>query len=71
MALRALSSSAGKGEEKKSQTAGGEEDAADTKEIVLTPGEKVAAAGRLTFWVGVGVFASACAYFIGKELLPT
>jgi hypothetical protein len=50
----------------------GSEDAdADTKEIVLTPGEKVAAASRLTLWAGVAVFATVCAYFIGKELLPT
>jgi len=43
----------------------------DTKEIVLTPGQKVAAASRLTMWAGIFAFACACAYFIGKELIPT
>lgn len=43
----------------------------DTKEIVLTPGQKVAAASRLTMWAGIFGFACACAYFIGKELIPT
>jgi hypothetical protein len=43
----------------------------ETKEIVLTPGEKVAAAGKLTMWGGIFVFAGICAYYIGKELIPT
>ena len=43
----------------------------DTKEIVLTPGQKVAAASRLTMWAGIFGFACACAYFIAKELIPT
>jgi import inner membrane translocase subunit TIM21 len=43
----------------------------DTKEIVLTPGQKVAAASRLTMWTGIFGFACVCAYFIGKELIPT
>ena len=43
----------------------------ETSEIVLTPGQKVVAASRLTFWFGVAVFASACGYYIIKELLPT
>lgn len=43
----------------------------DTKEIVLTPGQKVAAASRLTMWAGIFAFACSCAYFIGKELIPT
>jgi import inner membrane translocase subunit TIM21 len=42
-----------------------------TKEIVLTPGQKVVAASRLGMWAGVLGFACACAYFIGKELIPT
>ena len=42
-----------------------------TKEIVLTPGQKVVAGTRLTMWAGVAVFASVCAYYIGKELIPT
>jgi len=57
--LRAFSSEAG--DKKK----------ADTKEIVLTPGEKVVAASRLTMWAGIAVFAGFCAYYIGRELLPT
>ena len=40
-------------------------------EIVLTPGEKVVAASRLTMWAGIAVFAACCAYFIGVELFPT
>lgn len=46
-------------------------DPSDTKEIVLTPGQKVAAASRLTMWAGIFAFACTCAYFIGKELIPT
>jgi hypothetical protein len=42
-----------------------------TNELVLTPGEKVVAATRLTMWAGIAVFAGVCAYYIGKELLPT
>lgn len=42
-----------------------------TSEIVLTPGEKVVAATRLSMWLGILAFASVCAYYIGKELLPT
>jgi len=49
----------------------GNGDDPDTKEIVLTPGQKVAAASRLTMWTGIFGFACACAYFIGKELIPT
>lgn len=46
-------------------------DGEETKEIVLTPGQKVAAASRLTMWAGIFAFACGCAYFIGKELIPT
>lgn len=42
-----------------------------SQEIVLTPGQKVVAGTRLTMWAGILVFASACAYYIGKELLPS
>lgn len=38
---------------------------------MLTPGEKVVVASRLTLWAGIAVFASFCAYYIGKELFPT
>lgn len=43
----------------------------ETKEIVLSPGEKVVAGARLTMWAGIAAFAAVCAYYIGKELLPT
>ena len=46
-------------------------DSEDTKEIVLTPGEKVVAATRLSMWAGIFAFAAVCAYYIGKELIPT
>eukprot|EP00956_Cyclotella_meneghiniana_P005181 scaffold6459_cov21-Cyclotella_meneghiniana.AAC.2 len=42
-----------------------------SQEIVLTPGEKVVVGTRLFFWAGALSFASVCAYYIGKELLPT
>jgi hypothetical protein len=49
----------------------GAKDGSDTKEIVMTPGEQVAAASRVTMWFGISIFAGVCAYFIGKELIPT
>ncbi|KAL3910616.1 MAG: hypothetical protein SGILL_007622, partial [Bacillariaceae sp.] len=61
---RALSSQAKEEPPKK-------EDGEDTKEIVLTPGEKVVAATRLSMWAGIFAFAAVCAYYIGKELIPT
>jgi hypothetical protein len=64
---RALSSDSDQKNKKKSA----DKDGSDTKEIVLTPGEQVAAASRITMWVGVSIFAGFCAYFIGKELIPT
>lgn len=70
--LRALSSG---GETKSSQKQsssknkeGGEDDA---NELVLTPGEQVVLASRLTMWAGIAAFASVCAYFIIRELMPT
>jgi hypothetical protein len=42
-----------------------------SSELVLTPGEKVVVASRLTFWAGVAAFASVCAYYIIRELVPT
>jgi len=42
-----------------------------SQELVLTPGQKVVAGTRLIFWAGAFSFASICAYYIGKELLPT
>ena len=53
-----------------SESASGDEEET-TKEIVMTPGEQVVAAGRLTMWAGIGVFALCCAYYIGVELFPT
>jgi hypothetical protein len=50
---------------------GADKDGSDTKEIVMTPGEQVAAASRITMWFGISIFASVCAYYIGKELIPT
>lgn len=43
----------------------------DENSIMLTPGEKVVAASRLTVWAGAAVFAAICAYYIGRELIPT
>ena len=65
--LRCLSSSQANQEEPPKKKEGDP----DTSEIVLTPGQKVAAASRLTMWAGIFGFACACAYFIGKELIPT
>lgn len=42
-----------------------------SQEIVLTPGQKVVAGTRLSMWAGIAVLASCCAYYIGKELLPS
>jgi import inner membrane translocase subunit TIM21 len=67
---RALSSQA-KEEPPKKDKEGGAAEGDDTKEIVLTPGEKVVAATRLSMWLGIFAFASVCAYYIGKELIPT
>lgn len=49
---------------------GGGEDPT-TNEIVLTPGQKVAAGTQLTLWFGAFVAAVTCAYYIGKELFPS
>ena len=69
--LRALSTEkkegGGAGDPKKENAAGDDE----TKEIVLTPGEKVVVASRLGMWAGIAAFAAVCAYYIGKELIPT
>jgi hypothetical protein len=66
--LRSLSTE--KNNTQKTSSTNAAEDAT-TKEIVLTPGEKVVVAGRLGLWLAVGSFAAVCAYYIGKELLPT
>ena len=64
---RMMSSQSESKDSNKKQTSGDEE----TSEIVLTPGQKVVAATRLSMWAGILVFATGCAYFIGKELMPT
>jgi import inner membrane translocase subunit TIM21 len=67
--IRAFSSDTG---EKKAKGETGDVDDDETsKEIVMTPGEKVVAASRLGMWLGIGAFAAVCAYYIGKELFPT
>lgn len=76
LAARSLSSNAGGEGDKKADAKGGADGGAeggdDAKhEIVLTPGQKVVAGTRLTMWAGILCFATACAYYIGKELLPT
>lgn len=45
--------------------------AGESTELVLTPGEKVVVGTRLFLWGGALCFASVCAFYIGKELLPT
>lgn len=73
VALRSFSSSkeSSTGKGNKDGAEGGSEDDDMSKELVLTPGEKVVAATRLTMWAGIAVFASVCAYYIAKELIPT
>jgi len=67
IAVRTMASSSNKKE-----TSNQSSDSADSSsEIVLTPGEKVVAGTRLFFWAGAFGFASICAFYIGKELLPT
>jgi import inner membrane translocase subunit TIM21 len=46
-------------------------DGSDRTEIVLTPGQKVAAGSRLFMFGGLFLFAGTCGYFILKELIPT
>ena len=46
-------------------------DGSDRTDIVLTPGQKVAAGSRLFMFGGLFLFAGTCAYFIMKELIPT
>jgi import inner membrane translocase subunit TIM21 len=53
----------------KEEKSSGDDD--ETSELVLTPGQKVVAVSRLGLWAGVAAFALACAYYIGRELIPT
>ncbi|KAI2510535.1 hypothetical protein MHU86_3803 [Fragilaria crotonensis] len=64
---RFLSSESPKGDAKQSK----ENNPDDENSIMLTPGEKVVAASRLTMWAGAAVFAAVCAFYIGRELIPT
>jgi hypothetical protein len=68
--VRALSTETKQPKKEKSSPTGDDADDA-TKEIVLTPGEKVVVASRLGMWAGIAAFATLCAYYIGKELIPT
>eukprot|EP00970_Alexandrium_tamarense_P004322 scaffold721_cov202-Alexandrium_tamarense.AAC.29 len=74
--LRATSSSTNssggqKDKASSEKTTGTEGEEPMSQEIVLTPGEKVVVGTRLFFWAGAFAFASVCAYYIGKELIPT
>ena len=73
LALRSTSSSTSNNTKSQSRTDGTNAEGGEptSQEIVLTPGEKVVAGTRLFFWGGALTFASICAYYIGKELLPT
>lgn len=66
--LRALSTQA---KDPKKDTDGSSDDNDATKEIVLTPGEKVVVASRLGLWAGILAFAGVCGFYIVKELMPT
>mmetsp|Transcript_24297 Transcript_24297/g.59505 ORF Transcript_24297/g.59505 Transcript_24297/m.59505 type:complete len:249 (+) Transcript_24297:41-787(+) len=66
--LRTLST---KAKEEPPKKKGGKEGDDDPNEIVLTPGETVVAVSRLGLWAGIFGFACACAYYIGRELIPT
>lgn len=70
---RALSSSNSSSNKGTKQEESKEEDNAEemTQEIMLTPGEKVVAGTRLTMWAMAAAFASVCAYYIARELIPT
>jgi len=67
--VRLLSSNTNGNQKQKAKT--GEGDEPMSQEIVLTPGEKVVVGSRLFFWSGAFAFASVCAFYIGRELLPT
>lgn len=66
--IRALSSNSS--DEKKGSTNSSSNSGVEDS-LVLTPGEKVVAGTRLTMFAGLFVFGSFCAYYIGKELIPT
>jgi len=63
--------SSGNAKESANEKGKAEKNGEEETQIVLTPGQKVVAASRLTMWAGIFAFASVCAYYIGKELVPT
>lgn len=69
-ALSSQSNDKGNAKEESTNKGEGEEDT-EMKEIMLTPGQKVAAYSRLAMWVGAFGFALVCGYYIAKELIPT
>ena len=72
LALRSLASdSNSNNKQQQQQDSQSNNNESNDKELILTPGEKVVVAGRLSLWLGIGTFAAVCAYYIGKELLPT
>jgi len=78
MALRAFSSSNTNKDTSSKQSTNDQEsgdkkkpDDEETSELVLTPGQQVVMAGRLTMWAGIAAFAAVCAYYIIRELMPT
>lgn len=58
-------------EGEKAKSDGKKKEGEDEDALVLTPGQKVVVAGRLTLWAGIAAFATVCAYFIIRELMPT
>lgn len=70
-ALRSTSSSTSNQKDTNNKSSGEPGGEPTSQEMVLTPGEKVVAGTRLFFWAGALSFASVCAYYIGKELIPT
>ena len=70
-ALRALSSSSSSNNNNKKEYQDPNTDGSERQDLVLTPGQKVVAGTRLTLFAGAALFASFCAYYIGRELFPT
>ncbi len=68
---RALSSQGNNQAKEESSSNNKGDEAEEMKEIMLTPGQKVAAYSRLTMWIGAFGFALVCGYYIAKELIPT
>ena len=78
LAVRAFSNADGSSKQQKQQSKQSSDDSKkkasddeETSELVLTPGQQVVMAGRLTMWAGIAAFAAVCAYYIIRELMPT